>query len=80
MVLNPEVQKKAQDELDSVVGPDALPSLSNRGSLPYIQAILNETMRWNTALPAGLPHVLDQDDIIGEYFIPKGTIVFGNSW
>lgn len=80
MVLNPEVQRKAQVELDSVLESDALPSLRDRERLPYIQAIIDEAMRWNAAAPVGLPHVLNTDDVIGNYFVPKGTIVFGNTW
>ncbi|GJJ15722.1 hypothetical protein Clacol_010000 [Clathrus columnatus] len=80
MLLHPEIQKRAHDELDKVVGPDYLPSLDDKKNLPYIQAIYNEMLRWNTIAPTALPHSLDADDVIGEYFIPKGTIVFGNSW
>ncbi|GJJ11062.1 hypothetical protein Clacol_005293 [Clathrus columnatus] len=80
MLLNPEVQKRAQQELDEVVGSDALPSIEDSGRLKYINAILQELLRWNTVVPSGLPHVLMEDDVVGKYFIPKGTIVFGNTW
>ena len=45
MLLHPEVQKKAQDELDRVIGRDRLPELSDRDSVPYIQCVVYETMR-----------------------------------
>lgn len=80
MVSHPDVQKKAQAELDSVIGPNALPSFHDRQNLPYIKAVVKEVLRWNAVLNVGLPHVLTTDDTIGGYFIPKGTIIFGNSW
>ncbi|KPM38746.1 hypothetical protein AK830_g7818 [Neonectria ditissima] len=45
MVLHPEIQKKARDQLDLVVGPDRLPEFSDRGSLPYIEHIVQEVYR-----------------------------------
>lgn len=45
IVTHPEVQIKAQKELDSVVGRDRLPEFSDRQSLPYINAIIKEVLR-----------------------------------
>ena len=45
MSLYPEVQRKAQEEIDQVVGKDTLPSFSDMGSLPYVRAICAEAMR-----------------------------------
>lgn len=45
MLLNPDVQKKAQDELDRVVGNDRLPAFEDESSLPYISAVVKEIMR-----------------------------------
>jgi len=80
MVLFPEVQKKAQNELDMVLGDNRLPEFEDRPALPYTVAIYKETMRWHPLLPTGVAHKVTQDDVIDDYFIPKGTIVFGNSW
>ena len=55
MALHPEVQKKAQAEIDAVVGPNRLPDLEDRSSLPYISAIVKESMRWKLAVPLGEP-------------------------
>ena len=55
MVLYPEVQKKAQVEIDAVVGPNRLPDFHDRPSLPYINAIVKESMRWHLVLPLGGP-------------------------
>ena len=53
MVLYPEVQKKAQVEIDTVLGPNRLPDFHDRPSLPYINAIVKESMRWHLVLPLG---------------------------
>ena len=53
MALYPEVQKKAQAEIDAVVGPNCLPDFQDRPSLPYINAIVKESARWNLVLPLG---------------------------
>lgn len=54
MVLYPDVQRRAQMELDSIVGTDRLPCLDDRDKLPYINAIIKEVFRWNTAAILGL--------------------------
>lgn len=46
MFLNPEVQARAQKEIDDVVGRERLPGLIDRGVLPYIDCIMKETMRY----------------------------------
>ena len=53
MALYPEVQKKAQAEIDSVIGPNRLPNFEDRPSLPYINAIIKESMRWHVPAPLG---------------------------
>ena len=45
MVLNPEVMRKGQDELDRVIGKDNLPTFEDRSKLPYIDAICTECLR-----------------------------------
>jgi cytochrome P450 len=54
MVLYPEVQAKAQAEIDQVVGKDRLPDFNDRPMLPYMDAIMRETLRWNPVFPFGL--------------------------
>jgi hypothetical protein len=54
MTLFPDVQKKAQAEIDVVVGHDRLPSFADRDSLPYTEALVTEVMRWNVVLPTGM--------------------------
>jgi len=80
MLLYPEVAKKAQAELDSVVGTDRIPTFEDRDNLPYINAIVKETIRWHPVAPMGLPHVNEEDDIFNGYFIPKGSIILPCIW
>ena len=58
MALYPEVQKKAQAEIDTVIGPNRLPDFYDRPSLPYINAVVKELLRWNLVGPLGLPFVI----------------------
>lgn len=80
MTLHPDIQRKAQQELGAIVGPDRLPELDDRDALVYINAILMECLRWNSATPLAVPHRTMADDEYRGYFIPKGSIVIGNSW
>jgi hypothetical protein len=53
LVIYPEVQKRAQAELDAVVGRDRLPTFDDRPRLPYIEAICREVERWHVITPMG---------------------------
>ncbi|KIJ35862.1 hypothetical protein M422DRAFT_261816 [Sphaerobolus stellatus SS14] len=79
MVLFPDVQKKVQEELDAVLEGIRLPEFEDMAALPYTIATYKETM-WHPLFPLGVAHAATQDDVIDGYFIPKGAIVFGNSW
>ena len=76
----PECQRKAQAELDSVTGGDRLPTFEDRPHLPYLNALLKETMRWHTVAPIAAPHCTVTDDEYNGYHIPAGTNVIPNVW
>jgi cytochrome P450 len=80
LMQNPEVQRKAQEEIDHVVGNSRLPTLNDIPNLPYTNLILHETYRINPLSPLGIPHASVADDIYNGLFIPKGTIVYPNVW
>ncbi|KZV85390.1 cytochrome P450 [Exidia glandulosa HHB12029] len=80
MIKHTDVQRKAQEELDRVVGTDRLPTFEDRESLPYIEAIIREAYRMLPVLPLGLPHAAEQDDEYEGMLIRKGTSVFANIW
>lgn len=80
MSLYPEVQRKGQAELDTIVGSSRLPTFADRARLPYVNVIVKEVMRWHTAAPLGVPHVNIADDVYEGYFIPKNSIILPNAW
>lgn len=53
MVQNPHVWKRAQAEIDSIVGTDRLPEWNDRPSLTYVDAVVRETFRWRPVIPLG---------------------------
>ncbi|KAI0331711.1 CyP450 monooxygenase [Cubamyces sp. BRFM 1775] len=80
MTLYPEIQKHAQGELDAVVGSDRLPEHADRPSLPYINALVKELIRWYNILPLGLYRSALEDDQYKGWDIPRGTTVIANIW
>ncbi|KAI0360725.1 cytochrome P450 [Trametes cingulata] len=80
MIQHPEILHKAQKEIDSVVGNSRLPTFSDRPHLPYVNAIVNETLRIASPVPLGLPRRITEDNVYKNMYIPKGTLVFGNNY
>ncbi|KAJ7463500.1 cytochrome P450 [Mycena galericulata] len=80
MILYPETQKRAQAEIDRVVGRDRMPSFADFDHLPYVRALVKETFRWRSIAPISVPHRLAQDDYYEGYFLPKNTICIVNQW
>ncbi|EIW83715.1 cytochrome P450 [Coniophora puteana RWD-64-598 SS2] len=80
MILYPDVQRKAQDEIDQVVGHDRLPDFADRPNLPYIEGVLRETLRWHHSTPVALPHATTDSDVYKGYYIPKGALLLVNLW
>jgi cytochrome P450 len=54
MMTHPDIQKKAQNELDTVIGERRLPTLNDRPTLPYVEAIVKEVLRWQPVTPLGM--------------------------
>ncbi|MCJ1371538.1 hypothetical protein MMC20_002756 [Loxospora ochrophaea] len=84
LIKNPEIQQKAQTEIDRVVGHERSPRWQDLDNLPYINMIVKEGHRWRPILPLCFPHALGEarvlDDWIDGKFLPKGTIVILNVW
>ena len=72
--------RKAQHQLDQVLGGDRLPDHSDIDSLPYIVAIVKETFRWAPPVPIGTTHRLVEDDVYRGMFIPSGATMVENIW
>ena len=74
MTLHREVQEKAQAEIDRVIGSDRLPTFEDRRSLPYVEAVYREVLRWRPVAPLGFPHCTTADDVYNGFYIPKGGL------
>ncbi|EJD04923.1 cytochrome P450 [Fomitiporia mediterranea MF3/22] len=80
MVLHPHVARKAQSVLDAVLGGERLPTFDDQESLPYINCILKECLRWNPPFPLALPHRAMREGALEGKYIPNGSIVVPNVW
>ncbi|KAF9480947.1 cytochrome P450 [Pholiota conissans] len=74
MALRPDVQKRAQEEIDRVIGQDRLANFDDEASLPYIRAICQEVLRWRPVLPLCVFHASVAEDVYKGYYIPKGIV------
>ncbi|KAF9066413.1 cytochrome P450 [Rhodocollybia butyracea] len=77
MLMNPDIQTRAQLELDRVLAPGDLPTFSLEPDLPYIQAIIR---RHQPVVPLCFPHLVTEDDVYSGYLIPKNSIIMPNVW
>ncbi|KAJ7444839.1 cytochrome P450 [Mycena latifolia] len=80
MARNPEIQAKAQAELDAVLGNRRLPAYEDREHLPYVDALYKEVLRYHPVATMGVPHRVMEDDIHDGFLIPKGSLVLTNIW
>ncbi|TFB05513.1 Cytochrome P450 monooxygenase yanC [Trichoderma ghanense] len=75
LAMNPEAQRKAQEELDRVVGPSRLPHWDDAPNLPYIRALIKELHRWTPLFILGVPHASTEEVIYRGYTLPQKTLV-----
>lgn len=79
LILYPEAQQRAHEELDRVVGPDRMPVWEDRADLPWIRACIDEALRWMpTTLSAAVPHSLPKDDEYEGWDIPARSTMMLN--
>ncbi|XP_015276493.1 PREDICTED: cytochrome P450 2K1-like [Gekko japonicus] len=74
MIKYPEIQKKVQEEITKVIG-SAQPRIEHRAKLPYTDAVVHEVQRFANIVPMNVPHATSADVTLGDYFIPKGTLI-----
>jgi len=80
MILQPDIQEKAHELIESLVGKQRLPTFEDRPSLPYVDAILRECLRWHPVTPLGIMHAAVDSDVYNGYYIPGGFVVTPNIW
>ncbi|XP_072014876.1 cytochrome P450 2J4-like [Amphiura filiformis] len=78
MLKYPDVQKRVQEEIDSVVGRDRLPKLSDKSNLPYTEAVIHEIQRFASIVLLAIPRFTRSDVEFRGYTIPKGTPILPN--
>ncbi|KAH8100404.1 cytochrome P450 [Cristinia sonorae] len=71
---NPEVQIRAQAEIDQVIGNERIPTYKDKDSLPYVYAIVRECIRWRTALPTIYRNLVKDDEFEGRHISQRSTI------
>ncbi|KAL9813167.1 putative cytochrome P450 [Arabidopsis thaliana] len=80
LLHNPDIMKRAQQEVDKVVGKEKVVEESHISKLPYILAIMKETLRLHTVAPLLVPRRPSQTTVVGGFTIPKDSKIFINAW
>ncbi|KAF5365656.1 hypothetical protein D9758_003167 [Tetrapyrgos nigripes] len=82
MLLFPDTMRKAQAEIDAVVGSDGklMPGFLQIKDLPYCVALTKEVFRWAPAAPGGFPHYTELDDEYKGFKIPAKSMVIPCIW
>lgn len=80
VATHPDVQRRAQEEIDAVIGPSRVPTFEDIEQLPYVRATIQEVTRFRPVAPIGIPHLATADEIVNGYFIPKGSTIIANFW
>ncbi|KAL6644401.1 hypothetical protein ACP70R_016009 [Stipagrostis hirtigluma subsp. patula] len=80
LMQRPRILEKVREELDAVVGRDAVVEETHLPQLHYLQAVIKETLRLHPALPLMVPHCPNADATVGGYRVPAGCRVFVNVW
>lgn len=79
-IAYPDVQERLRTEVRNTIGLDTLPVDRDRASMPFVEAFIWEVIRHSTMSPLTIPHSTLEDTVLAGYFVPKGTIVFGNMY
>ncbi|XP_047945828.1 ferruginol synthase-like [Salvia hispanica] len=80
LLANPEKMSNAKNELKSVIGEKKQVEESHISRLPYLQALIKETLRLHPPVPFLVPRQVDREVKIGDYIIPQHSQVFVNAW
>ncbi|XP_075792210.1 cytochrome P450 2J2-like isoform X1 [Pelodiscus sinensis] len=78
MATNPEIQKRVQAEIDTVIGQSRQPALEDRDNMPYTNAVIHEVQRISNIVPLNVPRMATRDKTLDGYQLPKGTVLVPN--
>ncbi len=79
LINKPDIQQRAYDEIQQAIG-DSIPTCEDKAKLPYIEALILESLRYGPGFPVGMPHYSSEDFWLRGYLIPKGTAIYANIW
>ncbi|XP_077214532.1 trans-cinnamate 4-monooxygenase [Tasmannia lanceolata] len=80
LVNHPEIQQKLRKELDTLLGPGVQVTEPDTYNLPYLQAVVKETLRLRMAIPLLVPHMNLHDAKLVGYDIPAESKILVNAW
>lgn len=80
LALRPDIQAAAYSAITSVYGADVLPDPNDEQGVPYITALMKESLRHFSTLRLSLPRAAHRDVSYGDFLIPTGTTMFLNVW
>lgn len=80
MVLSPDKQRIAQNEIETVLGHARLPEFQDREALPYVEGVLLEVLRLYPVIPMNIPRRVMEEDVYNGMRIPKGATILTNFW
>ncbi|KAL0923556.1 hypothetical protein M5K25_007618 [Dendrobium thyrsiflorum] len=80
LLRRPELMKMAREEIKSVIGFEREIEESDISKLPFLQAVLKETLRLHPPAPLLLPHKVEVSTEINGYLVPKNSQVLVNVW
>ncbi|XP_073143655.1 trans-cinnamate 4-monooxygenase-like [Henckelia pumila] len=80
LINNPQIQNKLRAEIDTVLGPDAQVTEPDTLKLPYLQAVIKETLRLRMIVPCLVPHMNLHDANLKDFTIPGGSRIYVNAW
>ncbi|XP_060215487.1 valine N-monooxygenase 1-like [Lycium barbarum] len=75
LLKQPKIMQRAIEEIDTIVGSNRLVQESDLPQLNYVNTCIKEAFRLHPLATFNIPHVSIGDAIMGEHFIPKGSVV-----
>ncbi|KAF5307365.1 hypothetical protein FQR65_LT07082 [Abscondita terminalis] len=80
LCMFPEIHVRVQEEVDRVVGRSRLPTLDDRKNMPYTEAVIRESLRFDPVFTINTARRCTEDTTLGGYFIPKNTLLLISIW